>query len=71
MEKQKPYLHEIIEPARQIGELVMGWAKDVICPPDAVDLPQRGAAEMLDRELSAPRSVPPANPGDWDSLRGI
>lgn len=60
MEK-KPYLHEVIRPAKEIGELVMGWAKDVICPPGAVDLP-RGGGPLLDEYISGPRSVPPANP---------
>jgi len=63
--------HEIIQPAK---EIVMGWGArilDLIVPEEASDLPNRGAAPMLDRELSSPRSVPPANPGDWDSLKGV
>lgn len=55
--------HEVLRPVREIGELVVGWAKDIICPPDAVEW-TGGASEMLDEGMSAPRSVPPANPGE-------
>lgn len=54
--------HEIMP---TIKDLVQGWGArvlDLVIPEDAVDLPNRGGGPMLDRELSTPRSVPPANP---------
>jgi len=57
--------HEIIKPIREIGELVVGWAKDIICPPEAVEW---GAAQLLDKELYEQPEIPG---GDWDSLRGV
>lgn len=53
MEKQRPFLHEVITPAKEIGQLVMGWAKDVIVPPQSVDLPQATPADIVERTYSA------------------
>lgn len=65
---ETPKYREVKATVKDIGELVVGWAKDIICPPSAVDLPQRGAAEMLDQQLYEQPEIPG---GDWDSLRGI
>ena len=65
MEAQK--LHEIIRPAREIGHLVVGWAKDIICPPEALEW-SGAASEMPDQELYEQPQIPN---GDWDSLRGV
>lgn len=52
MEK-KPAYHEIVAPIKDIGSLVMGWAKDIILPPEAVDLPKATPADVVERTYKA------------------
>lgn len=49
---EKPAYHEIVAPIKEIGSLVMGWAKDIILPPEAVDLP--AVTERTYQAMTAP-----------------
>ncbi len=50
IQKQTKY-HDIGEAAKDIGSFVLGWAKNLIVPEEALELP-RGGAAMLDRHLN-------------------
>lgn len=61
---ETPKHHEIIRTFKDFGGMIIG----LIVPDEALELPRRGAAEMLDRELYDQPEIPG---GDWDSLRGV
>jgi len=52
----------------RIGSFIGGLVRHL---PDSGYPSSHGGGPLLDEYVSGPRSVPPANPGEWDSLKGV